>query len=164
MTTVHFKLQSALSKKAAETFKREKDRLSKIIPQAYIQHIGSTAIPNSVSKGDLDIQVRVEKRDFSEVVEKLKKLYEINQPENWTENYASFQDNERDMPVGVQLTVRGSEDDKLFQEQQELLSSNPEVLEEYNKMKLNFEGKDINEYRAAREKFFEELKARRILD
>lgn len=68
------------------------------------------------------------------------------------------------MPVGVQLTVRGSEDDELFQKQQELLSDNPKVLKEYSEMKLSFDGKDICEYRAAREKFFKGLKARGILN
>lgn len=164
MEIVHFKPQSIFSKKAAETFEREKDKLSKIIPQANIEHIGSTAIPNSMTKGDLDIQIRVGKRDFLEAVEQLKKLYEINQPENWTEDYASFKDDEGNMPVGVQLTVKDSKDDKLFQEQQRLLSNNPEVLREYNAIKLGFEGKDIDEYRAARMRFFEGLKERGILN
>lgn len=151
------------SQKAEEAFIKERDKLLKILPKADIQHIGSTAIPNAMTKGDLDLQVRVDKDDFTEVIEQLKKFYEINQPNNWTENYASFKDGERDMPVGIQLTVSDSDDDKQFQEQQQLLSSNPEVLKEYNEVKLSFEGKDISEYRAAREKFFEELKSRGLL-
>ena len=131
------------------------------MPKADIQHIGSTAIPNAMTKGDLDLQARVEKDDFQEATAKLKKLYEINQPDNWTENYASFKDDKRNM--GVQLTVRGSDDDRQFQEQQKLLGSNPEVLERYNKIKLSFNGKDIKDYRIARAKFFEELKTEGLL-
>jgi GrpB-like predicted nucleotidyltransferase (UPF0157 family) len=62
---VNFKSQIVFSKKAEEIFEIEKNKLSKIILQADIQHIGSTAIPNSITKGDLDIQVRVGKKDFS---------------------------------------------------------------------------------------------------
>jgi hypothetical protein len=42
--------------------------------------------------------------------------------------------------------------------------SNPEVLREYNEMKLSFEGKDISEYRTAREKFFDDLKISGMLN
>ncbi len=44
-----------------------------------IQHIGSTAIPNSITKGDLDIQVRVSKEDFTKAVEILSTIYDINE-------------------------------------------------------------------------------------
>mgnify|MGYP001614103237 CR=1 FL=1 len=161
MIAVHFKPQSDFADKTQVAFEKEKGELLKILPQADIQHIGSTAIPNAMTKGDLDLQVRVEKDDFQEAVEKLKKLFEINQPDNWTENYASFKDDKRD--IGVQLTVKGSYDDRQFQGQQQLLSNNPKVLEQYNKMKLSFEGKDIKDYRAARAKFFEELKNEGLL-
>lgn len=163
MEVVNFKPQSVFSDKANEAFNKERDKLSKILPKADIQHIGSTAIPNAMTKGDLDLQVRIDKNDFPEAVERLKKLYQINQPDNWTDNYASFKDDERGMPIGIQLTIRGSYDDNQFQEQQQLLNGNPEVLEKYNQMKLSFNGKDIKEYRTARAKFFEELKARGLL-
>jgi GrpB-like predicted nucleotidyltransferase (UPF0157 family) len=161
MEIVNFKPQSDFADKAQAAFEKERGNLLKILPEADIQHIGSTAIPNAMTKGDLDLQVRVEKADFQEAVEKLKKLYAINQPDNWTENYASFKDDNRS--IGIQLTVRGSYDDSQFQEQQRLLSNSPEVLERYNKMKLGFEGKNIKDYRAARSKFFEELKAEGLL-
>lgn len=163
MEIVNFKPQSVFSAQARETFDKERSKLFKLLPKADIHHIGSTAIPNAMTKGDLDLQVRVDKDDFSKAVGQLKELYKINQPDNWTENYASFKDDERDMPVGVQLTIRGSYDDKQFQEQQQLLSSNPEVLERYNKMKLSFDGRDVKDYRTARAKFFGALKTEGLL-
>ena len=163
MKIVNFKLQSVFSDKAHKIFRQERDKLSKILPNADIQHIGSTAILNAITRNDLDLQVRVEKTDFQKAVKELKKLYKVNQLHNWTENYASFKDDKKDMPVDVQLTTIDSEYDKLFQEQQRLLSNNPEVLKEYNKLKLSFEGKDISEYIAARARFFEELETRDLL-
>ena len=36
-----------------------------LLPSALIEHIGSTAIPGAVSKGDLDIYVEVPQADFA---------------------------------------------------------------------------------------------------
>lgn len=163
MEIVNFKPQSVFSAQAQETFDKEENKLSKLLPKADIQHIGSTAIPNAMTKGDVDLQVRVNKDDFSKAVRQLKELYEINQPDNWTDNYASFKDDKKDTPVGIQLTIIGSDDDRQFQEQQQLLSSNQKVLERYNQMKLSFNGKDIKDYQTARAKFFEELKTEGLL-
>ena len=95
MELVNFKPQRDFADKTQKLFEDERDNLLKILPRADIQHIGSTAIPNAMTKGDLDLQVRVEKDDFQKAVEQLQKLYEINQPDNWTDNYASFKDDKR---------------------------------------------------------------------
>ena len=163
MEIVNFKLQSDFAEEAQKAFKEERGKLLKILPKADIQHIGSTAIPNAMTRNDLDIQIRVEKTDFQGAVKKVKKLYKINQPDNWTENYASFKDNERNMSIDIQLTIIGSEYDKLFQEQQKLLATNPEVLKRYNELKLSFNGKSMYKYIAERARFFEELKREELL-
>ncbi len=53
-------------------------RISKHLPFADIQHVGSTTIPNSLTKGDLDIQVRVPFEQFPTAVQALEALYEVN--------------------------------------------------------------------------------------
>lgn len=40
---------------AEKTFTSQKN----LIPNADVQHVGSTAIQNSLTKGDIDIQIRV---------------------------------------------------------------------------------------------------------
>ncbi|MFE3575677.1 GrpB family protein [Lysinibacillus sp. NPDC059133] len=52
--------------------------MKELLPEADIQHVGSTAIPDSVTKGDLDIQVRVSAEQFSIAVELLSNLYDRN--------------------------------------------------------------------------------------
>lgn len=160
---VYFKPSTEFVESARKTFLEEQKKIMEAVPSGDIHHIGSTAIPEALTKGDLDLQVRVSKEHFIEALTKLKEIYEINQPNNWTDNYASFKYDSAEMPIGVQLTVMDSEDDRVFQKQQELLTNNLTVLEEYNNLKLSYNGKSIDNYRAARGKFFEGLKTRWLL-
>jgi uncharacterized protein len=75
-------------------FEMESDRTARLIPRADIEHVGATSVPGAVTKGDVDIQVRVAQRQFKAATRTLKSLYEIHQPENWSENFASFQENQ----------------------------------------------------------------------
>ncbi len=164
MEIVHFKASESFWGIVEKIFTEEKGKLLSLIPAADIQHIGSTAIAGAVTKGDLDIQARVPIGDFEEARNRLRELYNVNQFENWSETYASFKDeNSKEIPLGIQLTAIDSEEDRLFRKQQEVLLTNPNVLDEYNKLKLSYDGKSIDDYRAARKKFFEGLKKRGLL-
>ncbi len=140
--------------KTRSLFESEKSKLSDRFPNASIEHIGSTAIPGTLTKGDVDINVRLKLEEFDEVVEILKTLYKINQPENWTKEFASFKDDSRDL--GIQVTVLGSAED-YFVAQREYLKSHPEAVTELNALKERFEGKNMDEYRGAKEEFYEKL-------
>ncbi len=133
----------------------EKEKLQKLLPHSQVEHIGGTSVKNSTTKGDLDINIRISKGDFQNSVEILKNIYEINQPNNWTDNFASFKDDSRDL--GIQLTVIDSADDH-FVKQRDFLNSNPEKVLELNKIKLSFEGQSMDDYRKEKGKFFENLK------
>lgn len=157
MNNVSFKPSEGFESLAEEIFQKEKSRILKLIPAAEVEHIGSTAIPGSITKGDLDINVRVVD-SFDDAVKQLKALYQINQPENWTDTFASFKDDDSfELPVGVQLTVMNSEYDD-FVALRDLLIKSPNLLEEYNQMKLKYEGKDMDEYRKEKSDFFEKLR------
>lgn len=155
MSKVYFVKTSEIAGKLNSFFETERNKLSGFFPDADIQHIGGTSVPNSISKGDLDINIRVNKSRFNKTIEKLKNIYDINQPENWTDNFASLKDDSRDL--GVQVTVIDSPEDQ-FVAQRDFLITHPERLEELNKLKQNFEGKDMDEYRKAKSEFFEKLR------
>lgn len=162
MNNVSFKASEDFKDLAEEIFQKEKSRILKLIPAAEIEHIGSTAIPGSITKGDLDINVRVTVEDFDKAVEKLKTLYQINQPKNWTDTFASFKDDDSfDLPIGVQLTVIDSEYDD-FISLKDLLVKRVDLLEEYNQMKVKYEGKDMEEYRKEKSDFFEKLRGKLV--
>ncbi len=158
MSSVYFRPSSEFLAKANEVFEQQRIKLNKFMPFADIQHIGSTSIPNSVTKGDLDIVIRIPKDKFSESVELLKSIYEINQPENWKTTFASFKDETNlGIDFGAQLVIIDSELDD-FTKLRDILINNSKLVEEYNSMKLKYEGKDMDKYRIAKSDFFQKLR------
>ncbi|MGE8035889.1 GrpB family protein [Lysinibacillus sp. NPDC093692] len=69
MERVSFYNQKRFERDVEKTFTSQGDFIQRLIPGAYIQHVSSTAIPNSLTKGDLDIQVRVSEYQFNQTVE-----------------------------------------------------------------------------------------------
>ena len=62
-------------KKVKEKFRKEKNRIFKVIGNFEIHHIGSTAVPNLGGKGIIDILIGIDSwEQTDEVVSKLKKL------------------------------------------------------------------------------------------
>lgn len=59
MEQVNFLDNRLLYENAEETFLVNKKIIKERLPEADIQHVGSTAIPNCLTKGDLNIQIRV---------------------------------------------------------------------------------------------------------
>ncbi len=162
MEIVSFKPVSQFQYLANKVFVEQKSKVLENLPFAEVEHIGSSSIPNSLTKGDLDINIRVQKEDFSASVGALKEMYEINQSENWTDSFASFKDSSLEIDFGAQLTVIGSLDDK-FVAQRDLLLNHPELVEELNHLKRSFEGKSMDDYRKAKYDFFRSYRSMPIL-
>lgn len=157
METVSFKPSEEFTNTAGRVFKEQKQRILDQIPYVEVHHVGGTAIPNLITKGDLDVNVRVEKNNFNSAVEVLRQMYEINQLDNWTENYASFKDDKNlGIDLGVQLTVIGSSDD-YFLSQRDILLTNMNLVKELNDIKARYEGKSMDEYRKEKGQFFERI-------
>jgi GrpB-like predicted nucleotidyltransferase (UPF0157 family) len=141
-------------------FEQESQRIARLIPEAEIEHIGATAVPGSLTKGDVDILVRVGEQHFDAARKALMAHYTINQPENWTESFASFKDDRLGaLPLGVQLVVTGSADD-IFAQCRDTLIAQPQQLARLNALKSKFDGRAMEEYRAAKAQFFEQLLSR----
>lgn len=151
---VHFVQSDEIRKSVESLFRIEKAKLQEMFPSAKIEHVGGTAVPGLLTKGDLDICVQVTEEDFHNAAHALKECYEINQPNNWTRTYASFKDGSRD--IGVQLCVVGSADD-YFVHQREYLLKNQGAVEKLNQLKQQFEGSDMEAYRSAKNNFYEKL-------
>ncbi|ASL62610.1 GrpB family protein [Bacillus cereus] len=156
MKPVNFLEQSKINEMANKEVSHQKSRILELLPNVDIQHIGSTAIPNSITKGDLDIQVRVSKEDFTKAVEILSTIYDINEGSTKTDFFRAFKDDSLPLPLGVQLTVINSDLD-FFWKIRDVLLKNDEFRKEYDDLKRNFEGKTMDEYRLAKNQFFERI-------
>jgi GrpB-like predicted nucleotidyltransferase (UPF0157 family) len=65
-------------------------RIARLVPGAEIVHVGATAVPGALTKGDVDLMVRVSAPAFEAGQRALRSGYTVHQPENWTPTYASF--------------------------------------------------------------------------
>lgn len=60
--------------RCAQLFNSYHKAICALLPFAKIEHIGSSAIPNAISKGDLDIYIEVIPEQFEFAIEQLKTL------------------------------------------------------------------------------------------
>src|SRR5690625_144128 len=153
MERVNFYKQANFKQAAEKTFILQRELIQELIPNADIQHVGSSAIPNSLTKGDLDIQVRVSSKSFLQAVEKLSGLYDLNEGSIKTNEFRAFKDDTMSPPLGIQLTVFDSEFD-FFWKFRDILLQNNKYRYKYDNLKRSFEGKGMDEYREAKNDFF----------
>lgn len=157
MSIVSFRATADISEEAEQIFQIEKALLQKLLPNSDIQHAGSTAIPRSLTKGDVDIVIRSSREDFQNVKEKLLSLFEVNQKENWSEYFASFKDDKSfSLPLGIQLVIKESPTD-YFTKVRDALIRDMDLLQEYNDMKKRNNGKDMKTYRKEKAAFFKKI-------
>ncbi len=157
MQTVWFRPSEDFKELADTVFEQERIKIVEKIPGAEVHHIAGTSIPGLLTKGDLDINIRVQQNHFNDAVTTLKEMYDINQPENWTSNYASFKnDTGLGIDFGAQLSAIDTSGD-YFLKPRDLLLKNPELVKELNELKTKYEGKSMDDYRREKGAFFQRL-------
>lgn len=119
---------------------------------AVIEHVGATAVPGCLTKGDLDICIRTDPQDFDEAERQLARSFERNRGSVRSDAFAAFMDDERIPPLGVQLVAKGSELD-FFVRFRDRLREDANLLSSYNDLKRRYEGRDMEEYRSAKADF-----------
>ena len=149
---VHFAPETEFRDAIATRFRDVETRVKSLVPGADVQHVGSTAIPGSLTKGDLDVQVRVPASSYAEAKRRLAQLYRINGGGFVAADAASFEDYSTTPSLGVHLTVIGGSADIQFQFRDRLLAS-AELREQYDLLKRQFEGRSMERYRDAKAAF-----------
>jgi GrpB-like predicted nucleotidyltransferase (UPF0157 family) len=124
---------------------------------AEIHHIGATALPSGVTKGDVDVNVRVDEAGFPGVVDVLSARLAIAQPDNWTATFASFSADGYPLPLGVQVTVIGSPDDFLLALRNRF-RRDPDLLRRYDEVKLTAAEAGPAAYWQAKDEFLRQLR------
>ena len=160
MAVVRIRPSGKILPSADAAFRAHSRRIAAALPAAEIEHVGSTAIPGALTKGDLDLLVRVPAQQFAAAAATLGDLYAVHQADNWTPTYASFVDADaRDPPVGVQLAVAGSADDALFAPFRDALIADPVLLTQYNALKRSLDGAEYEHYTDVKGAFVERVLA-----
>jgi GrpB-like predicted nucleotidyltransferase (UPF0157 family) len=162
---VHFVPVAEIADRVSAAFETVSAELSVLLPDAEVEHIGATSIPGAITKGDLDVLVRVRPDRFDAAAGALSAGYEIHQPDNWSPTFASFAAEPRDgIPVGVQLAAAGSPDDRQFTFLRDLLRNRPDLLERMNTLKRSFDGGDPDAYWRAKQDLIESILTEHGLD
>lgn len=137
-------------------FLRYKSKIEEVLPDVRVEHIGASAIPTAISKGDLDIFVGVEAFELESVVELLvtlgfqEKVDTLRTPELCMLEAISNED------VAIQVVASGSEFE-FFLIFRDKLRSNMSLVQQYNELKLSCEGLSQDAYRLKKSAFIEQV-------
>jgi GrpB-like predicted nucleotidyltransferase (UPF0157 family) len=138
---------------AVELFARTREQPRLSLPaSADIQHTGATAIAGCMTKGDLDIVVRVEPQHFAVADQILSKRYHRNIGSLRRIDFSAFEDTAASPPLGIQLTTIGGPLD-VFHLFVDALTRSTELVAGYNDLKMRHNGGSMDIYRTAKNAF-----------
>ena len=144
----------------AARYKDVANRVKAAVHFAAVEHVGATAVDGLLTKGDLDIQVRVPRERFAETVMTLAAVPGLRMsagaylpPDGQSFELADG----HKIPVGVHVTVKDSAADEqwIFRE---ILRRDDEVRASYQALKRACHGRPMQAYRDEKEALFDRLK------
>jgi GrpB-like predicted nucleotidyltransferase (UPF0157 family) len=136
-----------------------RSELRVLAPEADIEHVGATSMPDGVTKGDVDVNLRMHPDRFDDVIAALSTQFAVAQPQNWTATFASFSGTRRGLPLGIQVTVAGSDDDSLV-ELRDLMRNDPSLRRQYDAIKRASAPAGRNAYWHAKDDFLRRARNR----
>lgn len=144
-------------------FERQRERLRTLLPNALILHTGASSMPDAMTRGDLDVHVRVSQTTFPSAVLLLVEAYQPVHREMWTSEFAVFVVPEAEPETGIALTAIDGEHDHRFLTSWAQLRADPELIAELNALKLGFQAtRDVDGYERTKSAFFTTLERRSL--
>jgi GrpB-like predicted nucleotidyltransferase (UPF0157 family) len=141
----------------------ERARLAALISGEHdVVLVGGSSVPAALTKGDVDLHLRVPAENFSAAVAALQEVYEVVHADIWQESLATFAVPAAltpALPTGIAVTPVGSEHDVRFRRSWQLLASDPHLVDAYNAMKLRCRARP-DDYESAKSAFFDMLMTR----
>ena len=138
--------------RCAQLFNSYHKAICALLPFAKIEHIGSSAIPNTISKGDLDIYIEVIPEQFEFAIEQLKTLNFIEKQNTLRTHELCMLESMNDDEVAFQIVVADSVFTFFLTFRNKLIDS-PRLVHEYNQLKLQCSHLDPDQYRAIKSDF-----------
>jgi GrpB-like predicted nucleotidyltransferase (UPF0157 family) len=132
---------------------RERLRASGVVGELLLT--GGSSVPGALTRGDVDLHLRVRPVAFAAVVALLRRTYVVVHPEIWAPTLATFAV-PATLPAGLAVTPAGSEHDLRFTRTWQLLAADPALLSEYNAVKRTA-GAGGNTYEDRKSAFFDQL-------
>jgi hypothetical protein len=134
----------------------ERDRLAVLLPYPHeLLLVGGSSLPLALTKGDVDLHLRVPVDAFPPAVAALSAIYEVVHPEIWQPTLATFAV-QAPLPAGMAVTPAGSEHDLRFTRSWERLAADPALVVAYNDIKVRYRD-EPGEYERQKSAFFDSL-------
>lgn len=137
-------------------FSEYQRKILAVLPQARIEHIGASSIPNAVSKGDLDIFVGVDKPSLEASVTALKSLGCEEKQDTLRTGELCMLESVNDDDVAIQVVANGSQFE-FFLAFRDALRQSPKLVAQYNQLKHDCKGMGMDDYRAQKAVFVERV-------
>ena len=103
------RLSSDIQSQINETFLWLESSIKVLLPDATIEHVGSSAIPGALTKGDVDVMVQVEASQFTTARSALNSRFSYNPEMPPEDEFVSYSGEYQGMDFGIQL-VSGNDD------------------------------------------------------
>lgn len=137
---------------AEQLYRSVSQRLVRLLPTgSEIMHVGATAIADCLTKGDVDIMVRVVADEFAAAERALASLFTRSLSGSSAE-FAGFEDANSSPHLTIQLVAKGGQFD-VFERFRDRLIASPALLREYNALKRQHDGAPMHHYRSAKDRF-----------
>lgn len=133
-------------------------KIKTLVPQSQVIHVGGSSVPGLLTKGDLDIQVRVDIMDFPQVIASLGGEYVEHNQHLWTDYYAIFKDEDSfGEKIDILVTAKNYPED-VYHLYTKVLKKHPELVAEFNQIKQSFKEYHSFDYKQAKGEFFSKLR------
>ena len=128
------------NKKFVEIFKREKEKISEVLNNCEIYHIGSTAVPGLGGKGIIDIMIGIGSwKETKDVIEKLESIgFKHIHPKEQGRIFLSRIGATKYGDVHIHVVVEGSKPYKEMLFFRSYLRTNKKEVERYFNLKLKW--------------------------
>jgi GrpB-like predicted nucleotidyltransferase (UPF0157 family) len=128
-----------------------------LLPDSRVEHIGASAIPGAMSKGDLDICVIVSETELEAAVLKLKTKGYLSKADTLrTPQLCMLISPRQDMDIALQMTAEGSEFE-FFMLFRDKLRSDSKLVEQYNQLKIRYKDAEEDQYREQKSAFIQHI-------
>jgi len=133
--TVVLRPAEEFREQAAAILTAERARLRAHGISGELVHVGGTSVPGALTRGDVDLHLRVPSTAFAATVSSVARVHAVTKPEIWCATLATF-DVAAALPTGLAVTPVDSEHDLRFTRTWSLIAAHPALLTLYNDAKL----------------------------
>lgn len=129
-------------------------KIKSVFPNVNVIFMGSVALEISGQK-DIDIYILADPKNFGEFLPGLEKLFgDINKKGDYVKKkFVEWKFGQEGYDIEIYLTEPPETQIRVY----EILRSNKELLKEYEKLKMKFNGKSYKEYQRAKYEFYNSI-------